>query len=351
MSAPIGWAGPQPLPPPDSHLAAPPMAIEIMPPKVSSKSASALPPAAQALLEEQKREEIEWERALTESQRLESLKESDLRRQLASKRATPQPSSSRPLDPVAGDVVTDAAIPPSSWEKFQREGAIPKGSRSRGKKNRGKKDKKRKREEEPSVESVALDLRRSERELNEIERVVKKKREHVRQLNQQINDMPTSSPLSNLYAKPPAFKIRRIDNRGKSSTLKTSPLDPDGKARETDGVSVAREASPAVDVNIDPLGLDPALAPPEDDGGIIVEDADTLPADGSMEVDVGNDAANNNGPTSSAELGSFDLRRKLRPGAVRGRGRGKNRGRSPSPMSRAGASEPKRFGRGRGIRK
>ena len=88
-----------------------------------------------------------------------------------------------------------------------------------------------------------------------------------------------------------------------------------------------------------------------------VEDADTLLADGGMDVDIRKDA-DDAGPapsyTDSANLGTSDLRHKLRPGAVRGRGWG-NRARSPSPAFQRNpgfnATATKRFGRGRGIRR
>ena len=226
----------------------------------------------------------------------------------ANRRPPPLPIAS--LAAASGDVIDDAAGS-SSLDDFKAQGAIPKGTKSKGKKKR-KSRKGKENKGELTFANVDFKIRRAYRELDEIEKGARKRKADLRDLQDKMGKVPSRSPLSNLYSAPPKTKIRRL-----SSSLKTSPLETVDQVRgETDGVPVARSPQPAVDPPAagPSDSLPPAFADAEDDGGILVEDAETFQA---IAIDDGIDGAAES--FAAISIGPGDLRRRI-SGSRRGRG-------------------------------
>ena len=147
----------------------------------------------------------------------------------------PQLSAQRDRDHAPSDDVASggaaALYPPGmrfySGKKWMRGKGWGNWQQKRGGKAR---------QEEPTIESATQKLREAKRQIEEVERKSKRARNEVYDLNDQIGFIPNNSPLfGNYQQKPPATKIWRKNNRGKSATFTHSHPDPQAR-RPTDAV-------------------------------------------------------------------------------------------------------------------
>ena len=90
-------------------------------------------------------------------------------------------------------------------------------------------------QEEVSIDSATRSVKQAKRHIEQVEQKCKRQKSEIYSLSDRIESIPTNSPLSGIYPKPPTNKIWRKNNRGRSSTFSHSHPEPQAR-RPTDAV-------------------------------------------------------------------------------------------------------------------
>ena len=184
-------------------------------------------------------------------------------------------TSSQPAPPVPPPQSSipsgDAALGDATLPHPQR-GSFPGKKRGKGRnKWRGRGEQNfNNNHGEISIESAAWSVRQAKRQIEQVEQKCKRQKSELYKVSDRIESIPTNSPLSGIYPNPPANRIWRKNNKGRSSTFSHSYPDPQAR-RATDAVQDgARGPRPTASSSHPPPPPDELIVDAEDDD--LVED-------------------------------------------------------------------------------